>query len=473
MKIVLIVVGLFATVAVVAGVVLVGTSGGFIGMSSEPQGTEVRTEIAGQRPLVETVSAPGEIEPLTKVEMSAEVSARIEQLPVREGDLVKKGDMVVKLDDRDLRAGLQSVRAQREAEKFRLRSEQASRAGLLKHLEFARRTLERQAALYESGDISRSTLDEAQDRVDDLEASVESTTHAISVIEASLAAADANIDRAEDALTKTVMKSPIDGIVTQLNAEVGEVVLVGTMNNPGTVIMTIADLSRMILNARVAETDVARVQEGQSSRIHINAYHDEVFGGVVRTVALQRTTNPDNTGFFETEVELDLQGRRIYSGLVANVDIEIDKHAGLSVESQAIVERLVDDLPKDIRDHPLVDKRKRVTAVVYRMVDGKAVCTPVHTGPSDLTHTLVTDGLDEGDEVVVGPFKVLESIKHDEAIRREGESGEDNGDGEGDEKDENTDEGGGENDGGDEPGADGEPAETGSESGQATTGSTE
>jgi HlyD family secretion protein len=343
---------------------------------------------------------------------------------------VHRGDLVVKLDDRNLRAGLQSVKAQREAERFRLRSEQATLSGVIKHFEFARVTLQRQTALYESGDISRSTLDDAQDSVDDLEARVESSTHAISVIESSIAAADANIDRAEDALTKTVIRAPIDGIITALNAEVGEVVLVGTMNNPGTVIMTIADLSRMILNAEVAETDIARVANAQSARVHINAYQDEIFGGVVRTIALQRTNNPDGTGYFETKIELDLQGRRIYSGLVANVDIEIDEHEGLTVESQAIVERIVDELPRELRDHPLINRRKRITTVAYRLVDGKAVCTPVRTGPSDLTHTLVTEGLSEGDVVVVGPFKVLESIKHEQDLRDEAAPDED------DEKDE-------------------------------------
>ncbi len=424
MKIALIVVGLFVVLATVSGVLVVTiTPAGLLQyLKPEPQRTEVRTEPAMHRELIETVAAPGEIEPLTKVEISAEVSARIEQLPFREGDDIDRNDIIVKLDDRNLKASLKSAKAQREAERYRLQSEQASRVGVLKHLEFARRHLDRQTGLYETGDVSRSTLDDAQDRVADLEASVESVTHTLSVIESSLAVADANIERAEDALTKTVIRSPIDGILTQLNAEIGEVVMLGTMNNPGTVIMTIADLSRMILNARVAETDVAKIAEGQNAKIHINAYRDRVYSGVLRTIALQRTTEMDGTGFFETEIELDLQGERIYSGLVANVDIEIATHAGLIVESQAIVERIVEDLPAEIRKNPLVDRRKRITNVVYRIVDGKAVCTPVKRGPSDLTHSVVLKGIDEGDEIIIGPYKVLESIEHDELVKREDET---------------------------------------------------
>ncbi|MEE8459528.1 MAG: efflux RND transporter periplasmic adaptor subunit [Phycisphaerales bacterium] len=425
MKIVLIVLGLFATVAVVGGVVLVSVvPEGFLkSLGPEPSRTEVRAQSAAIDQLIETVSAPGEIEPLKKVNISAEVSSRIEQLLIREGDEVKRHDIVIRLDDRNLKAALKSSKAQREAERFRLQSEQASRVGIMTHLDFARRNLDRQSRLYDTGDVSRSNLDDAQDRVADLEANVEVITHSISVIESSLAAADANIDRAEDALTKTIIRSPIDGIVTKLNAEVGEVVMLGTMNNAGTVIMTIADLSRMILNARVAETDVARIAEGQNAKIHINAYRDRVYNGVLRTIALQRTSEMDGTGYFETEIELDLQGERIYSGLVANVDIEIAQHDGIVVESQAIVERIIEDLPAEVRRNPLIDRRKSIATVVYRIVDGKAVCTPVERGPSDLTHAVLLKGVEPGEQIIIGPYKVLESIKHDQLVRLQDEIG--------------------------------------------------
>jgi HlyD family secretion protein len=424
LKIALIIVGLLAVLAVVgtAVVVSVAPEGVKRILSPEPTRTTVRSQKVIERQLVESVAAPGEIEPLTKVDISAEVSARIEELPVRDGDVVRRGDVIVKLDDRLLRSELDAVKAQREGERFRLQSEQASLAGTLKHLEFAKRNLARQQQLLDSGDISQSAFDEAQDRVDELEASAAASAHMISVIESSLAAAEANIERAQDSLTKTVIRSPLDGLVTKLNAEVGEVVLLGTMNNPGTVIMTVADLSRMLLKARVAESDVAKVAQSQTARIHINAYPKEVFSGVVRRIALQRTVvQIQETGYFEVEIEIELQGRQIFSGLVANVDIEIAAHQGFAIESQAIVERKVDDLPKAVRDDPLVDTRKQVANVVYRIVDGKAACTPVRAGPSDLTHTLVEAGLGPGDEVIVGPYKVLETIKQDQLVTTEAE----------------------------------------------------
>ncbi len=422
LKIVIIVGGILAGLVVTGAVLVVSLApeGLKLSLGSAPKGTEVRMEAAEHRTLVETVTAPGEIEPLTKVEISAQVSARIEELPFREGDAVRRDDVIVKLDDRDLKAALKSAQALRDSEQFRLQSEQARLTGLLKHMVFARRTLERQQALYDSGDVSHSALDDAMEALQDLEASVEASTHVISVIESTMAAAEGDIERAEEALLRTVIRSPMDGLVTKLNAEIGEVVMLGTMNNPGTVIMTVADLSRMILNAKVAETDIAKVALGQKSRLHINAYPNDVFSGVVRQIALQRTLALDGTGHFETEVEIELQGRRIYSGLVANVDIEIAEHEGIVVPSQAVVERLVEDLPADIRrTDPLVNRDKKATDVVYRVVDGKSVITPVKRGASDLTHTHILDGLDPGETVIVGPYKVLESIKHDEAVKDE------------------------------------------------------
>ena len=428
MKIALIVVFLLAGL-IVLGAIVAGPQirSGLTSFNSAPKGERVRAQTITGGKLIETVKAPGKIEPRTKVEISAEVAARIEELPFREGQEVHKNDVIVKLDDRTYRAVLAASEARKDGEAYRLQSEQARLIGLHSNLSFAKKQLERRQNLYDSGDMPRKELDDAQERVEDLEAQIESSKHLISVIESSLAAAKADIDQTQDALAKTIIRAPMDGVITALNAEIGEVVLMGTMNNPGTVIMTIADLSRMILKAEVAESDIAKVATGQPARVHINAYRDDVYSGTVTQIALQRTEpglgNGGNggggstTGYFEAEVEIDLQGRRILSGLMANVDIEVASHDGLTIESQAVVDRPVEELPDEIkRDNPLVDRAKKTTTVAYRIVDNKTVCTPVKRGPSDDTQSIVVAGLSEGDIVVVGPFKVLEKIKHAEAV---------------------------------------------------------
>lgn len=385
-------------------------------------GTEavvVRVQPATAGAVTEVVTAPGLVEPFRKVDISAEVSARVVSLPFREGELVRAGDVVVQLDDRDLKAALDSSKARRDAERYRLQSEQQRLAGPIATLEYQRKQLERQQKLLATGDVSQQVVDEAEQRLNDLQATVASSRQTIAVLESSLAAADADIARAEEAVRRTTIKSPIDGLVTRLNAEVGELALVGTMNNPGTVIMTVADLSRMLLKAEIAETDVARLAPAQKSRIHINAYTDTVFTGMLERIDLQRTQNTGQTPYFEAEIGIDLDGRTVLAGLAANVDIEIATHAGLVVPSQAVLQRPIEDLPKEIRESPVVDATRRVASVVYRMIDGKAVCTPVRIGASDLANTLVRDGLAEGDVVIIGPFKSLEKIKHNDPIKLE------------------------------------------------------
>mgnify|MGYP002630873894 CR=1 FL=1 len=389
------------------------------GSSSGGSGELVRFEAVTRRTLIERVAAPGEIEPNVKVDVSAEVSARILELPFREGENVRQGDMIIRLDAADFQARLESSEARRDAERFRLQSEQSRIAGPISSLSNAQERLRRQEQLFETGDISRQNLDDARNKVAELSAQVEAGKLSISVLESSLAAAEADIDQARDRVAKTVMKSPINGVITILNAEVGELVVVGTMNNAGTVIMTIADLSRMRLDAKVAESDIAKVANTQPAEIRINAYPDEVFEGIVERIALQRSIDRDGSGFFKAEVQLTLDGRRIYSGLAANVDIEIARHEGLVVPSQAVVDMKVDDLSAAAVSSPLVDRSRRTVTVVFVIKDGKAVCTPVRIGPSSLSETIVAEGIDPEDHVIVGPYKAIEKLEDGDSVRTE------------------------------------------------------
>lgn len=395
--------------------------------SGTMDGQKVRMEKASELPLIETISAPGEIIPNVKVDMSAEVSARILELPFREGERVSKGDVVVRLDDRQFVAAMESAIARRDGEKHRLDAELARIKGPMSSLENAKAILARQQALYETGDIAKQALEDAEVRVRDLEATVDASKHNISVIESSLAGAEADINQAQEAVDKTIMKSPMDGMITQLNAEIGELVMVGTMNNAGTVILTVGDLSKVKMNAKVNEADIARVARDQVAHVRINAYRDEVFEGRVVKVPLQRTndllggSSGGGSGYFKVEIEIDpKEGRQVLSGLACNVDIEIAAHKGLVVPSQAVLDRPIDDMPSEVtKDNPLVDRQRRTTSVVFRVVDGKAVLTPVKTGPSNLTSTMIVAGIKLGDTIVTGPYKALEKLKHQDAVTDE------------------------------------------------------
>ena len=416
--------------------------------SASRKPTVVRIEKAQRGELIEFVSAPGEIEPRINVKISAKVSARITELPYEEGDIVTGGNtdtnppmppsVLIRLDDKDLQSRLLSAQAnysaqaaQLEVEKARIASQQANLIGLDASLKQAQRDLERQKGLFESQDISQATFDQTQLTFDELKSRYNSTKHTLNAAELNLVvlqhhleATGAGVTQAKEALSYTTITSPIDGVITRINAEVGEVVIFGTMNNPGTVIMEVADLSAMLVVAQVDESDVGKLEVGQKATVHVDAYPDHKFTGVVDTIALAHMMSPTRTKYYRTEILLEDSEEKLHSGLTAHVDIETRKHTDiLKVPTQAVLGREIDNLPLEIRENSSeVDTAKTYAAVVYRYVDGKAVVTPVTIGQSDLTHTTIKSGITEEDKIVVGPYKVLESLKHNQKIQDEREA---------------------------------------------------
>ena len=413
------------------------------GGSSKP--TIVRIEKAQRGELIEFVSAPGEIEPKTKVDISAKVSARITELPHKEGDRVTCGNpnadppipdsILVRLDAKVLESRLlqaqaryKAQQAQLEVNKAQLASRKASLKGTEASLEQAKRDFERQKQLLESKDISQSTFDTVVERLEELQSQYNSAVHSIQAEELGLVVAQYNleaqqgqIEEAKEAVNHTVIRSPIDGIITRINAEVGEVVMTGTMNNPGTVIITVADLSQMLLVAQIDEADIGKLKVGQEAVVRVQAFWDEQFKGIVDTIALTHDITPSRAKYFKTEILLQGNVERLYSGLTADVDIYTKKHSNvIKVPSQSVLSRKVDSLPIDIRENNLnVDPNKSDAIVVYRCNDDKAVVTPVKIGPSDMTHIIIDSGLTEDDNIIVGPYKILESLKHDQKLKDE------------------------------------------------------
>jgi len=424
------VVGLVIVLAVFAGIKRKGKKKG-------AQTTRVRIESVQDGEFVEIINAPGEIRPETEVDISAKVSARIVELPFDEGDQVSASEpsLLVRLDSKNFESQLRSAIASRDAQKARIEVEKANILGQKAALEGTKASLkqterefERQQQLLVSQDISQSSFDEIECTLQQLQAQYEAADHSIrgaelnlTVMEHNLTGAQARVEEAREALSYTTMYAPIDGVITQLNAEVGEVVMTGTMNNPGTVILQVADLSKMMLLAEVDETNVGQVQIGQPAKIHIPAFWEEEFDGVVQNIALTQRLSRTGAKYYKTEILISGDVKKLYSGLTADVDIETNRHQDvIKVPSQAVLARRLDSLPLDItKDNPVVDQKKTQIPVVYLLRDGKTVVTPVRIGPSDLTHTLIRDGLSIGDVVIVGPYKILEGLRHDQAVEEE------------------------------------------------------
>ncbi|MEL6740550.1 MAG: efflux RND transporter periplasmic adaptor subunit [Planctomycetota bacterium] len=310
-------------IGIVLVLVVLGGAGGVVAMQSgalerfrgggEDKGVEVIVEAAELGKLTRTVSAPGSVEPRALVQISSQVSAEVLALPFREGDLVRRGDVVVRLDPQDLEARLNSAQAQLRAEEARLIGSEAS-------LINARLEYQRWERLLETGDATATEVEAAEARYKQAESNK-------LALEAGIEQARAGIDQVDEDIANTVIESPMDGIITVLNAEVGETVIVGTTNNAGSVIMEIADLGEMILEAQIDETNIAPVREGQPATIYINAYPDREYRGNVRRIGLKRQVSASGTGIFEVEILLEeiSEDDRLYSGMTASTDIAVEE----------------------------------------------------------------------------------------------------------------------------------------------------
>jgi HlyD family secretion protein len=433
----------------VAAVVVAG--GGFVvkkRLAAGKKATIVRVEEVQPGELVEFVSAPGETEPKSRVEISAKTSGRIVALPYKVGEPVTRGDpnanppleasLLVQLDSKDLESNLVSAKARRaaqaaeiEVEKARIASQKATLLGTAASLEQAKTDLQRQEMLIATHDISQAEFDQAKLKLDGFQSqynaaklSLEAAELQLEVQQHNLEAADAGIAQAQETLRYTTILSPIDGVVTRLNAKVGEMVVTGMMNNPGTKILEVGDLSQMLLVAQVDEADVGKLEVGQKARVFVDAYPNREFQGTVYTIALSSDLSRQGSKYYKTEILLETNGQRLHSGLTANVDIETRTHQDvLAVPSQAVMSREIDSLPLDIRDgSPYVDKAKTFATVLFRYVDGKAVITPVKIGSSNLTQTIIEAGVEKGARVIVGPYKELEKLKHNQVVKDEREA---------------------------------------------------
>ena len=406
--------------------------------------TMVRLAQPEKGTLIEFVNAPGQIEPKEKVEIRSRISATIVELPYKEGDRVYQGDpnhnppiepsVLIELDSKDVKAELEAAKIRREARAARITASQAQlegrKAGVEGQravLEQAKKELQRKKSLLKSQDISQSNVDQQQSTVDNLTARLISSEQELKGAELSLKAsmreleaADADITQVLERIKYTKITAPMDGIILKLKASVGEMAT-GSHYNPGNVLVEVADLSQMLLVAQVDETDIALVKEGQNARVNIHAWSDRIFKGKVVSTALALTRGRNNENYFEVEILLDNDKREIFSGLNADVDIEVNTyHNIIKVPSHAVVDYEIDLLPRKIRENsPEVDKSKILVPVVFRHIKGRAVVTPIIFGTSDATNTIITSGISQDDEIIVGPYKVLESLRHLRKVKRE------------------------------------------------------
>ena len=396
-------------------------------------GPEVEVATAARGDLTRLVSAPGTVTAKLSVNISSRVSAEITRLPFEAGDVVHSGDVVVELDAKEFvarleatKARLMSAEAQLRAAEANVASEVAGLIGTESAYRKAQSDLERGQELFKTGDISRADLDALESSLDQLKAAYEARKVALNGVRAQYEASKAmvevsraDVNAAQESVDYCVIRSPIDGVVTKVNSKVGEVAL-GTIQNLGSTILVVADLSEMLVRAAIAEVDVSKVAEGDKARIFVNGYPDVTFKGVVRKVALENTFAADGTSNFEGEIVMDLgEEKRMFAGLTANVDIEVETLADVVlVPSQAVLDKRVDELPKDVRDKSQVLERGGTfTQAVYVLDGEQARVRPVRVTASNLRWTAIEMGVEADDRVIVGPYRAIQQLADGKKVR--------------------------------------------------------
>jgi HlyD family secretion protein len=379
---------------------------------SKPRGTQVDVEAAARRTVSSRVKATGEITPEKKVEISAKVVGEIISLPVVEGQEVAAGDLLVEIE-RDLYEGA------RDQARAALRQAEVSSRRLEVQLADAHRNMRRVRRLHQDQLVSQEALDQAQLAVDTAEVELQAQGHAIEQYRSAL-------KRATDDLARTTIRSPMDGVLIQLDAEQGETVVPGSTNLPGSVIMTVADMSRLLAEVEVSEVDVVNVEIGQTAEVTVDALSadEPELGHVVEIATSGRRDPTQGTIRFRVKVALDDPDPDLRPAMTAKVDIlTATSDDALTVPVQAVVKRAVDDEGGEITGSAA--KGKDETDVVYVVIDDEAKIRPVATGVSDVLHVEIKSGLAEDDRVIIGPYRTLKALEDGEIVRTEENAGSD------------------------------------------------
>jgi HlyD family secretion protein len=401
-------------IAAAAVVVIAVVVAAIVG-SGRNKGMRVRTTKVDRKDLVQLVTANGTVQAKTKVELSANIMGQITKLNVEEGDHVKQGDLLLVIDQARYAAAVNGAQANLQALEAELSRSREAEAQ-------ARRDMERADQQFRDGILPEADRERAHSTFDQAAASSRRAQRQVEQ-------ARADIASAQDALDKTEIRAPMDGIVTARNIEQGEVVVTGTMNNPGTVLMTISDMSAVEAVLEVDQTDVPQLRIGQKASIRIDAFPDETFPGEVSEIGSSPIRGTSALGGaatgtdYEVKVALLKHPDRIRPGLTVTTDITTaTRDKVLTVPVGALVLRQPEAKPtagaKGVPTPPPTPARAASTGSrpkdiegVYVVVAKKAEFRPVTTGIKGEMDVEVASGVKEGDEVVVGPFKALRDLK--------------------------------------------------------------
>jgi HlyD family secretion protein len=425
---VLIGVGILVVLAIIANKM------GWIGKSKAVQVAVTKSE---QKDIIETVSASGKIQPEVEVKLSPEVSGEIVELTVKEGDAVKKGQLLCRIKPDILVSGYNRTVASYNAQKATVASAQQQIVTAQANLKNIEARFKRNQTLYKDKVISASEFDAAQAEYLTSKSNLESAKQSLIGARFGLQQSGAGVKEASDNLARTSIYSPVDGIVSKLTVEQGERV-VGTAQMSGTEIMRIANLNTMEVNVDVNENDINRLSLGDTALIEVDAFMDKKFKGIVTEIASSANvvgTSADQVTNFAVKIRILQDSYETLKnkgnsnspfrpGLSATVDIQTERTKGLVVPIQSVTvredEKTKDkkddkvDAPKNSDDDKKKDKNKpKAKEYVFVVEGGKVKQVEVKTGIQDDQNIIILSGLKAGQQVVSAPYAAISKTLKD------------------------------------------------------------
>ena len=413
-------------VLVFLGIVTLGSALWF--SFSKGDQVSVQSELPKVRTIVETVSASGKIQPEVEVKITTEVSGQIISLPVREGDLVKKGELLVQINPDLYESAVNRANAALNQSKSNLSSAKARKSQAQAQFNAAERSFNRSERLFEQEAISQADFDQALSSFEVSKAEVSAASESIKSAEFQILSANASKTEASDNLSRTTLIAPQDGIVTALTKEEGESVL-GTSMMQGVTIMKVSNLSNMEVNVEVNESDIVKVSVGDTAKVEVDAYLDQEFTGIVTEIsntALNALSggmmSMDQVTNFSVKVRIlpssytDLvEGKPTnYSpfrpGMSATVEIQTSRRNGITIPVRAVTTRTDTTSGKrrfgskrNATDKETTELKEPILCVFVNN-NGKSEIREVKTDIQDSKYILITSGLKPEDEVITGPY---------------------------------------------------------------------
>ena len=408
-------------------------------------GVEVTTETIQKRRLEAIVNASGKIQAKRDVNISADTMGRVTDLAVDEGMHVTKGQFLLQIDPRNLRTAVQRTEASLQAARSQVEQLKVSIESAKVALKQSEDNYTRQQNLWKGGLTTRETLERAENDFKLRQADLRSQEQQLKTQQLRMESESATAESARYDLSKVRIESPINGIVTRRNIEEGETVVIGTMNNAGTVLLTIADMSVIEAEVEVDETDIPSVKLGQIAKVTIDALPDQSFTGKVTEIgnspinqsSTQSSASTQATNFKVT-VTLDKEIPEVRPGFTCTAEITTavrDNSLSVPIQATTVREVIVDDKGNIVRPPENEKQRSRpggMTAQaaelkpgqtrkelegVFLVQNAKAVFTPVKTGIAGEKYFEVTSGLKEGDKVITGPFTSVRSLAEGAAVK--------------------------------------------------------